>query len=284
MTRFITLSLALALPLALSACKDDDTDDTNVEGDTDSDSDADTDTDTDADADTDADTDVGYTIEGSTYDIMAGMPVAEGLCVTAFNPDAVVTGGELVEMSTTTTDAAGAYSLPGIYDKPVFGILLSVFDCEVSGTTVMTSATPVNPADYNGLASGDVLSGTMAFVINADYRDGIDMSLAAMGYPSDITTDGALAGMVMDATHAPIEGAVVTGSNGIYYQDANPSDGLFTTAGAPNMATAAAAGAFWIAPGAGISTYSATYEDLVFPEAMAGSSAGSVMILPLIAE
>ena len=288
MTRNICLALlALTLPLALTACPPaDDTSapegDTDTDTDTDSDTDADTDTDTDTD--TDADTDLGFTIEGTTYDMAVGAPLGEGICVAAMNPDGAVTGGDVEEMSATTTDAAGTFSLTGIMEKPVFGILISVFDCETSGTTVMTSATPVDTADYTDLESGDVLTDKMAFVINATYRDGIDASLQAVGYPSDITTDGALAGMVMDATLTPIDGATVTGADTVYYQDGDAADGLFSTGQALNTSTVAAGGSFFVIPAAGISTYSAESGDLVFPEAMAGSSEGSVMIIPLVGE
>jgi hypothetical protein len=278
--RFIHLSLALTLPLFMFACgtTDDTADTTDSEADADADADADSDTDTDSDSDTD----VGFTIEGTTLDLMLSAPLGKGICVGAMNADAAVTGGDVVEMASALTDASGAYSIPGITEKPTFGILLSVHDCKTPGTTVLTSATPVQPASYADLNSGDVLSGTMAFVIDATYRDGIDASLAAMGFTDGITELGGLAGMVLDSSMTPLEGATVTGAKMVFYQDGNPKDGLFTTGGVPNTATIAAGGAFWLIPAAGISTYSAEYKGLSFPEAMAGSSEGSVMILPLI--
>ena len=245
---------------------------------------ADTDTDADADTDTDTDADLGFTIEGTTLDMMMQAPLGEGICVAALNPDGAVTGGKVETMVETTTDATGAFVLPGIVDKPVFGILMSVYDCKLSGSTVMTSATPVDTADYTGLNDGDVLTGKTAFVVNAMYRDGIDLSLQAVGYASDITTDGALAGMVLDSSFTPLDGATITGADTVYYQDADDSDGLFSTGAALNTSTSALAGAFWIIPAAGISTYSADYAGLTFPEAMAGSSPGSIMIVPLVGE
>ena len=112
------------------------------------------------------------------------------------------------------------------------------------------------------------------------------MSLAGAGYVGTIWDDGGLMGGVWDSAITPIEGATVTGASGtVYYQDGVAADGLFTTKGVGlNTSTSAAAGALFLIPKAPISGYSADADGYTFPTNTLGSSAGSIVFAPIIAE
>ncbi|MCB9777652.1 MAG: hypothetical protein H6742_03735 [Alphaproteobacteria bacterium] len=270
----------------------DTTDATDTDTDTDADTDADTDTDgTDTDTDgtdTDTDTDdtataLSYTLSGTAIDGATQTPAAEGLCVAALNPDAAVTGGETVTMASGTVGAAGSFSIEGVDDTPSFGILISVFDCD-DADSVLTTATPVLPPVYAGVETGDTISGLTAFSISAAYADGIDASLAAVGFADGSIWDiGGMMGGVWDNTYSPINGATVTGASTVFYQDGDAADGLFSTGGGLNTSTVATGGSIFLIPAAPIGGYSATASGYTFPTNTLGSSAGSIVFAPIIA-
>lgn len=225
---------------------------------------------------------LSYTLEGQALDLATHDVAAAGLCVVAFNADAAVTGGDPVEMARATVAAGGVFSISGVDAKPAFGILLSVRDCNDEGTVVPT-ATPVLPSAYSSVVTGDTISGLAAFSVSAAFGAGIDGSLAAVGYPGTIATDGALMGGVWDNTYTPIDGATVTGATTVFYQDTDSADGLYSTGTSLNAATSAAAGSLFLIPAAAVSTYSATAEGYTFGGNTLGSSPGSIVFAPIIA-
>lgn len=227
---------------------------------------------------------IDFTLSGTAIDLATSTPAAEGLCVRAVNPDPAVTGGDPITMAEGTVGAGGAFSMSGVDAKPAFGILVSVLDCDTD-VTVLTTATPVLPPLYADVEAGGEVSGLTAFSINAMYADGMDASLAAAGYGNSIWKAGGLMGGVWDSTYAPIGGATVTGASGtVYYQDGDARDGLFTTKGALNTSTIAPAGALFLIPEAPIGSYSASASGYTFPSNTLGSTPGSIIFAPVIAE
>lgn len=287
MKRFMLVASLATLGLTL-ACKDKDddtggtTDGGAADGGTADGGTADGGT---ADGGSDGGSDVNFTLSGNGVDLASGTPAMEGLCVRAINPDPAVTGGEPITMSESTIGAAGAFTLTGVDTKPAFGILVSIYDCESKGT-VLATATPVMPPLYADIAVGGEVSGLTAFSINAMYADGIDASLAGVGFTGGSIWDiGGLMGGVWDSSFMPLEGAVVTGASTVYYQDGNPGDsGLFATTGALNTSTVAAGSSLFLVPAAGIGGYSATLSGYTFPTNTLGSSPGSIIFAPIIAE
>jgi hypothetical protein len=218
-------------------------------------------------------------------DLATSTPAAEGLCIAAFDPDPAVLGGDSEEIVASTIGAGGAYSIPGIDRKPAFGLIISVYDCVETDDTVFTSATPILPTDYADLPAGGELAGQTSFVINAAFRDGMQASMVAAGYGGDINKEGLMMGMVLDASLMPVDGATITGSaTTVYYQDGDAKDGLYTTGASLNTETQAAGGALYAIPAAAISTYSADAAGLTFPTNTAGSSEGTALIVPMVAE
>ncbi len=222
---------------------------------------ADADTDTDSDTDTDTDTDTGapatgWTVSGMAVDFMTQGAAAEGLTVAFADPaPALEPGGELDILGSSTTAADGTFSVGGIESNPGLGAFLLV-----SGGDNMSTATGVPSTDYTGFGDGDELSGKTAMVVSSAMAAGIDASLAPLGVSTSVTESGVLFINVRDASGNPVDGAVVSdggAGQAIFYMDADSSDGLFTTAGAPNTSTSAAAGGFAVVPAAGIATYEA---------------------------
>jgi hypothetical protein len=255
----IRLSLISFSTLALFACEGR-TEDTGSEGDADTDTDTDADGDADADADSDADGDAdadadGFSVTGMAVDLATRAPAAEGLGVSFADPQPALGGGDLAILASTTTAADATYTLSGITEKPALGAFLLV-----TGGDNMPTATGVATTSYSELGDGDTLADTTAYLISLAMADGINQSAALLGYGGDVTADGVLFILVRDSSGAPVDGAVVScGDCGapVYYMDADPTDGLFTTAGAPNDGTIAAAGGLAVVPTGPIATYDA---------------------------
>lgn len=248
--------------------------------------DADTDADSDADSDTDPDsvTDPnGFTLMGGTLDIASGESAAKGLCIVALDPDPAITGGSPVELGDSTVKSNGNFIISGLEDTPGMGIMLQIEDCGGS-TTVIPTATFIDPSVYEGASVGDIFSGLTACSIDDSYAESVDNSLDDAGYSGSIWEDGALAGFVLDKSQAPIDGAKISSSSAsVYYQDANSSDGLFTSGGSLNTKTSAAAGAIFFIPEAPIFSYSASASGYSFDSALAGSFPETVTVVPFIA-
>jgi hypothetical protein len=252
------------------------------------------DTDTDvADTDDTDDTDAaagGFSISGTAVDLALSAPAAEGLCVNVSDPTPAITGGEALVLSETTTAADGSYTLENVTTTSSLGLLIVVSDCEdATEHTVMPTATGIASSSYSDLGDGDSLPGQTSYSINAELEAGVDASLTAVGYTGDaIGVAGTFVGFVFDTDGYPLGDATVTCTTDetvlTYYQDGDPTDGLFSTAGAVNSGTDAAAGSlFWI-PGAPISNYEADHGSNTFESQLAGSSPGTAVLIAFDAE
>ena len=211
------------------------------------------DADTDADSDTDTDADAGYSVSGTAIDFAARTPAADGLSVSFADPQPALTGGELAILATATTAGGGLFTVSGIEAKPALGAFLVV-----TGGDNMPTATGVATTAYADLADGDAITDVSAYVISNVLAGGVNDSAAPLGYTGDVLVDGLLMVLVRDNTGNPAIGATVTNSQGsmVYYLDGDPTDGLFTTMGAPNTATDSSGIA--VIPGGAIDTYEAT--------------------------
>ena len=284
---------ALLPLLALVACNGDEVADSGlvVEADTDTDTDADTDTDTDADADADTDTDTdtdveGFTVEGTGMDVATFSPAAEGLCMHAIDPtNALIGAGDPDVFGSAVLDSSAAFSIAGIVYTDSRLMLLAQ-DCADEGT-VMPTATGIDPDSYAGIEDGGVISDRVAASVSVAMADGVDESLAAVGWAGGSVHEvGMVVGFVQDASRAPIEGATVscTLCTVVYYMDADASDGLFSTAGEVNTTTSAAAGGIFVVPDAPLTQYSADDGSSTFPSHLFGGFDGATTVISLIAE
>jgi hypothetical protein len=270
-------------------------DGTDTGGGGDADTDADSDSDTDADTDTDTDTDVEpepFNIEGTAIDLgsvlsTGAVPVADGLCVALIDPSPLITGGDAVTLSTIEIGAAGAFSFPDVVTDSVLGLLTTIDDCETAtGDTVYSSSTGI-PAPDGGF-TGEDITGHTSFSIDANLLAGLAGSATAAGYATDLAADGFMFGFIQDATGAPVDGATVVcaapACTVVFYMDAEPTDGLFTTGAAPNTAASAAAGSAFLVPAAGIGNWVADDGGgHTWPDQLNGSNPGSAVITALIA-
>ena len=239
----------------------------------------DTDTDTDTDTETDTETDIQetlITVSGVGFDIAAGAPVAEGLCVDIIDPTNAVTGGDSETLNSTVTGAGGTFSVDGITTKPPFGMFVSIADCEdATEPTVWASLTGLLAPSYKNLNNGDTLEVTAAS-INLELLAGIEASLDAAMEAGSAQELGIMMAYVNDASGAPVSGGTVSceGCGTFYYFDTDPSDGLFTTAGALNTSTSAEAGGAVLLLAPPTSTYQAAADGLEYDGLLFGGSTG----------
>lgn len=254
--------ISFLLPLFLMAACDGRGEDTGKPADTGDTADT-NDTDT-ADTDT-ADTDTGgdeqgFSVSGTAIDLMSASPAAEGLSVAIADPTPALAGGELDILGTSTTAADGTFTVTGVETTATLGLFMVV-----SGGDNMNTATGIAASEYSSLGDGDAITGKSAYVVSNTMQVGIDQSAALLGYAGTIATDGVVFIAIRDASGNPVDGAVVScGDCGasIYYMDGDSSDGLFTTGGAPNEGTVAAAGALAVVPAGPIATYEASTSTL----------------------
>jgi hypothetical protein len=255
----------------------------------DADADANADADADADADSDADAD-GFAVEGIAFDYGDQAAAAEGLCVHIADPTAALGGGDLEILGSSTVGAAGTFSVGGIETSSGVGLFMLVNDCD-GVEDVVPTATGIAAASYSGLGTGDVLGDRTAIVVDATTGAGADTSLAAAGHTGNaLAVDGGMMGFVTDSAGTALDGATVSCDNqgspcaSVYYGDADPADGMFSTAGAVNAGTSAAAGAMFIVPGAPIWTYQAAHASETFQSQLFGSVAGMITVMTFTAD
>ncbi len=273
------LSLVLAGSLLLLGCNgrgdDDDNKDTSISGETGTPEEG------------------GFAISGTAFDLMANAAAdsslyPDGLCVAVGDPTPAISGGEMETIATGTVNSDGSYTVPDIVTTSALGLLVVIYDCDGLGS-VLASATGVSADDYDGLGDGDEIIDHTAYVVSADFRDGIDASLAAAGYTGNsIEVDGTFVGFVLDMSGNPIAGATVTASSGdvtTYYADADSTDGMFTTGASVNTATDAATNAMFIIPGAPISNYECEDGGVhSFESQLAGSQPGYAVFIAFYGE
>ena len=284
--------IGLAAVLTLAACNGgkDDSADTGTDTDTDADTDADTDTttdtetDSDTDTDTDTDTETGWTLEGAAIDLGAEAPVVDGTCVSLLDPTPVLSGGS-AEVLGETTSASGAFTIGPVSTSSTLGLLMNVSNCDDTANDPYPTNTGILTADYSGLGDGDTLSGKTAYSLSRAVMDGIDASATGAGYTGTVSTDGLMVGFVLDAAGVPVEGATIScGGCTVYYFDADPSNGLFTSNAGPNTGTAAAAKSMFAIPAASITSY--TPDDggtHTWNATVVGSNPGSATIVAFYA-
>jgi len=211
---------------------------------------------------------LGFTIEGSVVDFWDGTVGGEGLCVTLYDPDALVfKGADLVEIDSVTADADGNFQFTEVTTIPQLGMLMMADDCD-GGGAYMGLATGIPSDVIGGMDYGDVLSEQHAYFFPGDRVGTFDADLASAGYSGGSLNDvGALMGWVIDgideATAGPVDCATVANTSDsvdvtCYYADTDDTDGIFTTGGAANAETASAANAFYVCPEAPIGLYTAT--------------------------
>lgn len=209
---------------------------------------------------------VQYTINGLAITFGPDQtPAAEGLCVEAVDPSQVLEGGDAEVVGQTTVGAGGAYTLSDLplRDQPT---VVVIRDCEGAASTVYPTGSPVLlPAELQGLTDGDVLDGVRSVSLTNTTLAAFEAGLALAGYTGDLAADGFALGAVWTADEAPISGAQLgCGGCGVYYADADPSDGPFTTGGVTNTATSGPA--LWLIPAAPLVEYSVTAEGYSFPK------------------
>ena len=166
----------------------------------------------------------------------------------------------------------------------MLGLFLLVTDCDEVAPT-MPTASGIPFAAYDGLGTGDVLEGRNAIVVSQDTADGVAASLTAAGCQGDIATAGMVLGFVREATGTPVSGATISCGDGcaVYYADADPSDGMFTTAGELNTSTMAQTGGVFVVPDGPLTSYTADHDTLGFPAVTFGGMDGLVTVMAFAA-
>lgn len=202
----------------------------------------------------------GFTIAGSIKDLVTLEPPEnpEALCAYALDPTPVLSGGEPEEMAGAQVCDNGDYEVSGITNPPGIGMFISIADCEGNEPSVMKSATGVDYDDVKDLGDGDTLEDQTAYLVTLTLGESIDANLTE--FEGNSVETGFMAGFLLDASENPVQGGTVAcgGCVDFYYMDADPSDGLFMTAGERNASTDAEAGAIFVAPAAPIFTYAAS--------------------------
>jgi hypothetical protein len=147
----------------------------------------------------------------------------------AWDPTPVLSGGEPDVLSTTTITSSGGYALGGITEKPSVGMFVAVGSCGTTFDLVTATGLPLDM--YQGLGSGDVLDGLTAFATPNATADDLAQGLDSAGYAGTLTSEGAVAGWILDSGGSPIGGATVTCSEcpRTYYWDGNDWDGSSTS-------------------------------------------------------
>ena len=208
---------------------------------------------------------VQYTINGLAITFGPDQtPAAEGLCVEAVDPSPVLEGGEAEVVGQTTVGAGGAYTLSDLplRDQPT---VVVIRDCDGAASTVYPTGSPVLPFEFQSITEGQVLDDVRSVSLTNTTLANLETGLALAGYTGDLAAEGFALGGIWTADQQPISGAVIScGGCGVYYTDADPSDGPFTTGGVTNTATSGPA--LWLIPAAPLVEYSVTAEGYSFPK------------------
>ncbi len=217
-----------------------------------------------------------YTINGLAITFGPDQnPAAEGLCVEAVDPSGVLEGGEAEVVSQTTVGAGGAYTLS---DVPRRGqpTVVVVRDCEGAASTVYPTGSPVLPFDFQSITEGQALDDVRSVSLSNTTLAAFETGLALAGYAGDLPAEGFALGAVWTPDQQPISGAQLTcGGCGVYYADADPSDGPFTTGGVKNTSTSGSA--LWIIPAAPPVEYGVTAEGYTFPKVTFAAPPGGAL-------
>jgi hypothetical protein len=215
------------------------------------------------------------TISGMTAELFTQAPAGTSHCVDAVDPAAALEGGALNVLGTTTVNADGSYSVEGVdISKAPLAIFLILRDCDAEDGSVFPSATGFSPDTYGTAQRGDELTSTVLY-ISSTTEAGLNGSLAAIGSTATLD-DGAIMGFVFNG-ETRVAGATVTctGCGPTYYVDADPTDGLLSTAGNINEATMPGVGLAFI-PSGPVAAYAVSHDDLNFEPGLFGSLPGIV--------
>ncbi len=206
-----------------------------------------------------------YTINGVAITFGPDQtPAAEGLCVEAVDPSGVLEGGEAEVVSQSTVGAGGAYTLTDVPRRDLPTVVV-VRDCDGAASTVYPTGSPVLAFDFQSITDGQVLDDVRSVSVSNATLDAFKTALALAGYTGDLPAEGFALGAVWTADQQPISGAeILCGGCAVYYADADPSDGPFTTGGVKNTATSGPA--LWLIPAAPPVEYSLTAEGYTFPK------------------
>lgn len=218
-------------------------------------------------------TEARYTINGVAITFGPDQtPAAEGLCVEAVDPSAVLDGGEAELLSASTVGASGAYTLTDVPARALPTVVV-VRDCDGAASTVYPTGSPVLPFGFEELTDGQVLDDVRSASISNTTLAAFEAGLATAGYGGDLPADGFALGAIWTPEEAPIVGAQLScGGCEVYYADGDPSDGPFTTGGVKNTATSGPA--IWLVPAAPPVEYSVTAEGYTFPSVTFASPPG----------
>ncbi len=252
-----TLILLLGVALTFGACNDKEEGDSGATSD-------------DTSAGDDTSEEGGFSISGTASDLLSGGAAASGLCVSAADPSAAITGGALEILSDTTVGDAGAYEVLDVVTDSAVGLLMLVQDCASEGT-VMPTATGISASAYSDLGEGDAITEKIIFSVDVGTQATFQALLEAAGYTGDLAVDGALLGFVLDVDGVPIDGATVSGSGTTYYFTGKS----FST----DSGTVAAVNALFIIPDAPVYSYSASADGETFDSLLAGSQPGYAVIV-----
>jgi hypothetical protein len=208
----------------------------------------------------DIDRSVGFSIEGSVYDIDLDSVPADpsALCAYVLDPIPVLSGGDPITVAATQVCDNGDYVITGLSDPASIGMFVSIDDCEGNPDTVMRSATGVDFDDMVDLRDGDSLTGFRAYLINNEFAGFIGTDLT--GFDGNVMETGFMAGFARNIDDEPVGGAALACGDctSFYYLDTDWDDGLFATGGTLNTQTDANAMSMFVAPAAPIFTYEAS--------------------------
>lgn len=209
----------------------------------------------------DVDRSSGFAAEGTTLDLGTGLPAAAGLCISAVDPTPALTGGEPTVLASSQVCEDGSFVVAGIQDAPSIGMFLILDDCEGAGDVVMKTATGIKPEAIADLGDGDTLAGVEALSVSMTWVQTEQTDLERVGWSGDLLTSGYMAGIVEDANGGPVSGATVGCSDcvpQIYYEDGDPSDGIYGADTTANTSTLAEGDGLFMIPAAPIFTYTCT--------------------------
>lgn len=206
----------------------------------------------------DVDRSVGFAVEGTTLDLGTGGFAAAGLCVTAVDPTPAITGGVPTVLASSEVCDDGGFVVAGIQSAPSIGMFLLIDDCEGDPDTVMLTATGIPPEAVAGLGDGDTISDVEGLSVSAEWLAVEQADLETAGWSGDLATAGYMAGIVEDAAGEPVAGATVAcGPCGltVYYEDGEPTDGIYGAGATPNTTTTVEGDGVFMIPDAPIFTY-----------------------------
>ena len=226
-----------------------------------------------------------FTVHGAAIDFMTREPVAAGLCVDIVDPTGTLVSGDAADLevlSSAVVEEGGTFAVADVQTESEVGLFIVLRDCADEGVH-MPTATGIEVGAYADVEDGGSIAVTGLVFPLVMVDQAIDPSLAGIAEES-VKVTGFMTSFVLNAG-VPVEGAVVEGQDAlVLYLDADPTDGVFTTAGEMNTATSAAAGGTVMVPAAPLTTYTCTHETDTFGAQVFGSMPGLATVMAFDAE